>query len=524
MNQLAISIILASCAALDLIVVLKRDLMMLQQNSYRNERYIRWFNTSSETTSPWRMGACIALFLLLVNNLPELLANIISAGILFANFIAFIKRKYKKPLVFTKRAIRLYVVICILAFALPVVLGVTTHSFSLANKLVVLSIVISPFFIILSNLLLSPVEKYINGIYIRQAKQILKSNPNIVIIGITGSYGKTSTKHFLQHILRQKYETLMTPGSFNTLLGVVRTVRESLKPYTEVFIVEMGAKQKGDIKEICDFVHPHIGIVTSIGEQHLESFKTLDNILNTKMELADALPADGCAVINDSNAAVRKKQLSCSQVIYFGTDDDDYYITEVNYDGGITSLKIKDRHSWTLELKTPLVGQANLTNLLAAVIVAKKMNVSDVEIKYAAATMPQVEHRLQVRNAAGYIILDDAFNSNPKGAAMALEVLEKMTRNGGNKIIITPGMIELGDLQFEKNEHLGKEIGNAVDMAIIVGQYNREALLKGLEQSKIDRGKVFAVDTFAEAQKLMLFHVRHGDVVLLENDLPDTFK
>ena len=135
--------------------------------------------------------------------------------------------------------------------------------------------------------------------YINDAKQMLAQMPDLKIIGITGSYGKTSTKHYLNRILSEQFDVLMTPGSFNTPMGVVRTVREMMKPYYYVFIVEMGAKQLGDIKEICDIVHPEIGIVTAVGEQHLESFKSIENVQRTKFELVEALPENGFAVLND---------------------------------------------------------------------------------------------------------------------------------------------------------------------------------------------------------------------------------
>ena len=130
------------------------------------------------------------------------------------------------------------------------------------------------------------------------------------MIGITGSYGKTSTKHYLNRILSEQFEVCMTPGSFNTTMGVIRTIREYLKPYDTVFICEMGAKQPGDIKEICDLVHPSVGIITAVGEQHLESFKTIENVQRTKFELIDSLPADGLAIVNDDFEWVANRKVS----------------------------------------------------------------------------------------------------------------------------------------------------------------------------------------------------------------------
>lgn len=523
--ELGIYIFLAVCCLLDLLVVFKRDLMMLQQNSYRNKRYVKWFNTSNESTNFWRLSACIALFLLLVRHIPHIIAAILSALILLCNFVVYVRRKYKKPLVFTARAKRIYITMLILGLALPVTLGICLKSIYLANELGILAIVVSPFFILLANILLIPVEKTNNNRYVKDARKILKSNKNLKIIGITGSYGKTSTKHFLHHILEQHYSTQMTPGSYNTLLGVVRTIREMLKPYTQIFIVEMGAKQTGDIKEICDLVNPEIGIVTSIGEQHLETFKTVENILKTKFELVRALPSNGLAVVNNSNPIVDKEKIDNVEVIYYGTKtNDSWKIENLQYTNEGSTFDLTDGKDFSLRLKTPLIGEANVTNLLGAVTVAKYLGVTDSEIKYAAATMPQVEHRLQVIHAkGGYTIIDDAFNSNPVGASMAADVISSI-QTPGKRIVITPGMIELGEIQYDKNRDFGKKIGNSADLVIVVGQYNRDALLEGLSESSIDRNKVFAASTFNEAQKLMLEHVGKGDIVLYENDLPDTFK
>lgn len=522
---LGVNIFLAVCCFIDMLAVFKRDLMMLQQNSYRNERYVRWFNTSSESTTPWRLGACIALFLLLVNHLPHVMTAILAAIILFANFFAYARRKYKKPLVFTARAKRIYFVMLVLGLAAPVTIGICCRRLYLANEVGILMLVISPLFLLLSNLLLRPVEKSITRKYYREAQKILSSNPDMKIIGITGSYGKTSTKHFLYHLLSSEFETVMTPGSYNTLLGVIRTTREMLKPYTQIFIVEMGAKQPGDIKEICDLVHPSIGMVTSIGEQHLETFKSVHNVLKTKFELIDSLPQNGLAVVNDDNEIVAESPIKNVDVIYYGTNPDDPYKVEyLTYSNEGTSFVLTGPSGWSMSLKTPLVGRANITNLLGAIIVAKYLGVPDDTIRYAVSTMPQVEHRLQISHThAGFTIIDDAFNSNPVGASMALDVLGKMETRG-KKIIITPGMIELGSHQFEKNKEFGEKIGRTADIAIIVGRYNRDAIFEGLTQTDIDRNHVFGTETFNDAQKLMLEHVQRGDVVLYENDLPDTFK
>ena len=317
----------------------------------------------------------------------------------------------------------------------------------------------------------------------------------------------------------------MTPGSYNTTLGVIRTIREYLKPYNQVFIVEMGAKQKGDIKEICDLVHPSMGIVTAVGEQHLESFKSIENVQSTKFELVDALPADGLAVVNDDFEYVANRvvnNVECQRYAVNATENASYTAKDIVYDETGTSFTVVG-NGRELSLHTRLVGECNISNLIAAVIIALRLDVPEEKIRYAVEKIEQVEHRLNLkRTAGGVTIIDDAFNSNPTGSHMAMDVLARFNR--GQRIVITPGMIELGEKQYELNESLGRKIAQCADVAIIVGEYNREALLAGVVEGGMSKEQIKPVASFKEAQQVLATIVKAGDTVLYENDLPDTFK
>lgn len=509
--------------------VYRRDLLMLQLNSYRDERYIRWFKQNNESVTFKRMACCIALFIVLVHTLNFLTSRIIATIIVIWCTISLIRTKYKKPLVFTKRVCRIYVtmwIISVLIIFIPAFFRPTIDkSIYLAAVLTLLLLVISPVVMLLANNILRPVEKHINNKYYRDAQRILASMPDLKIIGITGSYGKTSTKHYLQRILSEKYDVMMTPGSFNTTLGVIRTIREHLKPYNEVFIVEMGAKQLGDIKEICDLVKPEMGIVTAVGEQHLESFKSIENIQRTKFELVDALPDGGLAVVNDDFEYVANRPVDSVRTIRYAinnTDNADYTVEDVKLDSTGTSFTVKGK-GVSLPLHTQLVGECNISNLLGAVIIALELGVDPKKIAYAVEKIEQVEHRLNMkRTAGGLTIIDDAFNSNPTGSKMALDVLASMT--GGKRIVITPGMIELGEKQFELNRKFGEYIGQSVDVAIIVGDYNKDAILEGVKTGDLKEENIYTAATFAEAQAILARIMAPGDTVLYENDLPDTFK
>lgn len=512
-------------ALLALYCNIRRDLMMFQQNSYMNDRYIRWFNQSGESTNYLRIGGCIALLLCLVRHIPFWASGGCAALIMTWIAVSLFTRKYKKPLVVTKRVSRLFVVTALLSVCVTAVAWIVTDSILYAAVAAVALNVLSPIVMLLSNLMLRPVEKHINRGFYNDAQSILQSMPDLKIIGVTGSYGKTSTKHYLNRILSEKYDVVMTPGNFNTTLGVIRAVREYLKPYNEVFIVEMGAKQLGDIKEICDLVHPSIGIVTAVGEQHLESFKTIENVQRTKFELVDALPKDGLAIVNnDFKMAANRKvdNVKCSRYAVSNADGADFVasVKDVTPDGTTFTVRGNDREH---EFHTRLVGECNISNLTAAVVAALELGVEEKKIAYAIDKIEQVEHRLNMkRTAGGVTIIDDAYNSNPTGSKMALDVLSAMTQ--GKRIVVTPGMVELGDRQYELNKELGLYAASRADVIIVVGQYNKDALSEGLSEGGAENDRIYFASTFGEAQHILGQILKKGDTVLYENDLPDTFK
>ncbi|MDE6333868.1 MAG: UDP-N-acetylmuramoyl-tripeptide--D-alanyl-D-alanine ligase, partial [Muribaculaceae bacterium] len=441
-------------------------------------------------------------------------------------------RKYKKPLVWTARSRRIYtaaLLLCVLisaafvSFALHAPAGILLYLISVA---LLGCYCASHVIVIAADFILKPVEKAIYNRYYNDAASRLRSMPDLKIIGITGSYGKTSTKHYLYRILSEQYDTLMTPGSYNTTLGVVRTIREMLKPYNEVFIVEMGAKSRGDIKEICDLVHPSIGIITAVGPQHLESFKTIENVQAAKFELADALPADGTAIVNDDFDKIADRTVDNAQCVRYGVRaaGTDYRAADLYYSAEGTTFTVYGPGGYKLPLRTRLMGECNVSDLLAAVAAAKVLGIPDNKIASAVAAIEPVEHRLSIKRTPGGItILDDAFNSNPIGSRMALEVLGEMP--GGKRIVITPGMIELGVEQYELNRQLGETISKNVDVAIIVGKYNRDAIVEGIRSTgRLNEKALHTADTFADAQNILSRIAAKGDTVLYENDLPDTFK
>lgn len=530
---LIIFVVVVSLTALvNFLLELKRDLMMMQQNSYRINRYMRWLHTSGDTTSMSRCISYLVLMFAATQFAPiELILGAIFIYSLWSARYLF-HQKYKKPLVWTPRVCRIFsVAVLIVAlfegsiFFIPDLVRADMIAYFVATLMV--PFCASHIICIISVWLLIPVEKAVNARYYHDARRILSSMPDLKVIGITGSYGKTSTKHYLYRILSESYSVVMTPGSYNTTLGVIRTVREHLKPYNEIFICEMGAKQVGDIREICNLVRPQIGIVTAVGPQHLESFKTIENVQRTKFELIDALPIGGLAIINNDFDMIAQRVVSNVDCRRYSVRFDEkaaYYARNIQYSStGTTFTIVGFGIIEPLTLHTRLVGECNVSNLIAAVIVAIYLKVPLDKIRYAVEKIEPVEHRLSMRRTpGGIVIIDDAFNSNPVGSAMALDVLASMT--DGKRIVVTPGMIELGASQIELNKEFGVKIASSADIAIIVGRYNRDAICEGIALAESSLVEVHQVDSFAEAQALLQTILQSGDTVLYENDLPDTFK
>lgn len=528
--------ITAALALFNLWMELLRDLMMLQQNSYRNERYTRWLKASADTTSGWRLGGLVVFFICLFpmasHNGAILLTGLFS--LMHGVSLWRARRGYKLPLKATPRVRRLEGTLIVLSLAVIVAALALSHTLSGCEAVDTLYVVAatalglycgSHLLVMGANLLLKPWENAINRGYYNDAARRLAEMPDLKVIGVTGSYGKTTTKHYLHRILSEEFDTLMTPGSYNTTLGVVRTVREMLKPYHQVFICEMGAKQNGDIREICELVKPSAGIITAVGPQHLESFKTIENVQSTKFELADAIPADGLVLVNNDFEKIADrpvKNCRCERYAVDRPEGADWYAEDIVYTprgSSFTAVRRSDGHR--LALASKLVGACNISNLLAAVAMAKELGMSDEKIRRAVEKIEQVEHRLSIKRIPGGLtIIDDAFNSNPVGSRMALDVLGGMP---GKRILVTPGMIELGERQYELNEAFGRHAADCCDIAIIVGHYNREAIASGLESGGFKEG-LHKVDSFKEAQALLTKLASAGDTVLYENDLPDTFK
>lgn len=428
-------------------------------------------------------------------------------------------KKAKKPLVFTARLCRLFVTLGLLMFLLLLLAALLggTGEFVLFG----IAAFVLPFLIPAANKINAPLEAAVRRHYTNDAKKILASCPNLQVIGITGSFGKTSVKYFLTHLLSVRYNTLMTPESYNTPMGVVKTIRQSLRATHEIFVCEMGAKYVGDIRELCDIVHPTRGIVTSIGEQHLESFGSVENIIKTKYELADALPPDGILYVNLSSETIAKNPPPRAAVTYGLRPDADYFAADIAVDttGTTFTLVHGDERQ---KFSTKLIGAANVENIVGALAAANGYGIPLADLVPAVRTLRAVPHRMELLDRGAVTIIDDAFNSNPAGAAAALETLGRFD---AMRIIVTPGMIELGDRTDALNAELGARAAAVCDCIVAVGEKQAKPILRGAREAGADEKNLYTAKNFADAMRYVSALDAGGrkKVVLLENDLPDNF-
>ena len=315
-----------------------------------------------------------------------------------------------------------------------------------------------------------------------------------------------------------------TPKNFNTPFGLMISINNYLDKFTDVFIAEMGACQENDINELCDLVHPKYGIITKIGVAHLQSFKTRENIQKTKFELIENLPSDGIGILNGDDEWQRNYNLKNNcKIKWIGIDskDVDVRATNITLPPNGTKFDIvfkNDKNRYSFETK--LLGYNNVYNILSSVALGREFGMSIEQLKAGVSKVKPVEHRLELKRQGDITIIDDAYNSNPSGSKMALDVLKMMP---GKHIVVTPGMIELGDYEYEKNRDFGRYIADVADEVILVGREKTKPIQDGLREKEYDINKVHVINDVLIAFDLIKKLKGKETYVLLENDLPDIF-
>ncbi len=502
---------------------LVRSFHMLQQNSYRAGRYMRW----AKTAPKGRPAACLLAAAVWAGAwfvwrplLPFLAACF--AAVRIARQVSE-QKKAIKPLVFTARVKRLWVTACLLAAADGALCFVLAQPGRLWAALAgVLCFAFAPLVALAALFINAPGEKLVARWYIGDAKRRLKRSPGLVVLGVTGSYGKTGVKFMITRLLQEKYTVTCTPESFNTPMGVVRTIREKWKPGTQIFVVEMGAKQVGDIAEICRIVHPDHGVITAIGPQHLDTFKSMDNIIATKFELADAVAArQGVMFLNCDSAPVAD-HAPVPKAVRYGTDPAlDVYAADLRYepDGACFTVCAGNVR---LPVRTRLLGQHNVVNVTAAVAVALHFGVDPADIQFAVSRLQPAEHRLQPKRFdRGATLIDDAYNANPAGSIEAVNVLGRFENK--RKIIVTPGLVELGEQEQQHNFNLGVRAGQVCDDIYLVGTNRSKPIADGVRSTGFNEERLHIAASFREVMDALRPTLDDTCVVLLENDLPDNY-
>lgn len=535
-----------------------RLLHLLQIEHYEGARLMLWLKRRSELVDLHELVPLLALYGAAVANVAVGQHWVAGALMLLTTPIAYagiadVRRPAAKPLVLTPRAKRLLAgslapaLLMLIAAVVLIIVGPSAVAIAIVLGSGCLLLALAPQVLLLARATLAPVEARVNARFVESAKQTL-DRVKPLGIGVTGSYGKTTTKFCLQAVLSADRPTFVTPSSFNSHLGVVKAINEGLADEHKAFVAEMGMFRRGDIAQLCELTRPSIGVLTAIGPMHLERLGSIEEIVAAKAELLQALPHDGFFVTNgDDDRCLEIASSAQIPVTLFGIENGDAQVRAVNIAlvGGRTEFDLvlpdaEPRHVSAqssapaeppakapapplLHVSAQLLGRHNVLNLLAAAAVGHVLGIEPQRIADALGTVQAPEHRLSpIRNdAAGIVVIDDAYNSNPDGAAAALEVLGQ--HEAQRRLLVTPGMVELGDVEEEANRVFGSQAASVCDLVILVGPQRTTPIKAALIEAGMANESIHVVNDIAAATALLRTVTRAGDVILFENDLPDTY-
>lgn len=495
-----------------------------QQEGYEARRFVTWANVRSLTDPAfWLASGCALLAIWR----PAVAAGTFLVGaLLFGSLQPDPRHSGKIPLRTTWRARRVLAVTQVFAFALWVGL---TEAFVMRDLQAPLAasgwlLALFPLVMIAANLMLTPYERHTQRSYEAEAgRRIADVRP--LVIGITGSYGKSSSKSMLAHLLQFQAPTLAASGSINTLMGITRHIREELVHGHQFMVVEMGAFKTGSIRRLCQLTPPSAGLITAVGDMHLERFGSTDAIIAAKGELAEAIAPGGVLVVNADSPgalAIAKKATHCRVLLYGeqSTERLDTRISDISFAKEGTSFVLHvDGQEY--RCRTPLLGRPIMLNLTGAFTLATALGVEPSVAVAALRTLKPVSNRLEVVEERGITWIRDAYNSNQYGFRAALEVAAALPV--ARRFLATPGCIELGHQQFEVNRALSAESSAVCDNTLVVSDTNREAFVAGHRDAGRE-ARLVPVSNRTEAFRWINQTVRTGDAVILENDLPDLYE
>jgi len=509
---------------------------LFQQEEYENGRFIKYISKKFKFIDKrLTLAILLSLLTLLLTKDIGIHLSLLSALFLTSTFLHVDPcKRAKKVLVCTQRVKRIFAVfylIFIVIFA-TAFYKVCFHKNPTTLYLTsILLVQIIPFVIVLANLCLQPFENRVRRKFLLEARgKILDFKP--IVIGITGSYGKTSTKHILAHIMSSVVPTLVTPGSVNTEMGITRVIREKLMPEHKYFIVEMGAYQLGSIANRCELTPPTHGIITSVGNAHHERFGSEANVAKTKFELAQAVLKEGIGKLIINVDAVNKKYIDryckkCEKnLIKVSTNKEkgDYIISEekITKNGIEFNITINDK---SFKVKAPIYGKHQISNTALSFALAYNIGISPESIIASLGSVTQVKHRLETtKTPAGHILIDDAYNSNPTGFKSALGTLKLLRQTNGRTILVTPGMAELGKLHDDEHFKIGEVVGKFVDIVLVVVPERIPTFIKGFKVTAKLSQILLEFASFCEAKEWLDKNIKPNDTILYENDLPDLYE
>lgn len=438
--------------------------------------------------------------------------------LLMVIIILIFPKKYIVKLKITRRILFLWITYCIVSL-IPFLF--------FNNHLIIYLIlsVLSPCIYILCNLINTPIEMIIRKKYINLAKQKLNNNKNLITIGITGSYGKTSCKNIINHIVQDYYLTLSTPKSYNTLMGITSVINNQLHPNTEILILEMGAFRKGEIKEMTKFVPLNIAGITGIGPQHLSTFKTMSNVLSAKLEIVSSICYESSLVLNGDNQYLKNLDLIQIQDLCFvGLDDSNRYLAKnIEVKDGITEFDIYKREKRLVHITTKLLGKHNIRNILFAYGIIQALNKKGLSITNSifeekVKSIEYIPHRLAYSKQGNINIYDDSYSSNLVGFMSAVEVLEKIKTK---KVIITPGIVDCGKSSKNINESAAESLIKVFDEIYLIRNKNTKYYTNILEAHS---AQYIICKSFKDAISIVREKYKEEEIsLLIENDLPDNF-
>ncbi len=515
----------------------RRSLHMLQEHLYNeNNRYLKWiFKNLYDFIDIDLIIIIISLIgVFIIHNILFITDMCLIIMALFLVLLGYRWNKRitndqnKKKLVVTARIRRLIITISILHIIPMFILCLNLENTYIVWIILLIESImlyLNYFIVFIAMIINTPIERLIYLHFKRKAQNKIKSMPNLKIIGITGSYGKTSCKNILGEILNIKYNALPTPRNLNTFNGLIMTVNNHMDKFTDIFIAEMGAYVRGEIARLCKLIKPKYGILTTIGTAHLESFGSEENIQKGKFELIESLPDDGFGILNgDDPKQVSYILKNKVRIIWIGIDNKDVDVRAENikcsYKGTTFDVVFKgDNKKYKFE--TSLLGKHNVYNILSAIACGKEFGIDIEELQTAVSSVRPVEHRLELKKLGNFYQIDDAYNSNPVGAKNACEILKKMP---GMKVVVTPGMIELGDKEDEYNELFGEQIAEVADYAILIGEKKTKPIKNGLLKKGFDKEKIIVFNDVRESFPYIMNLANDNEVyALYENDLPDSF-